>query len=112
MSSDLQFRVLRHLELNSLLPQCELSNSLGVSLDGINYCLNALVQKGWIKILNFRNNKNNWVYAYLLMSQGIAEKTDLTGSFLRWRMPKYEGLKAKIESLKFEVKKADHEEIQ
>jgi hypothetical protein len=46
------------------------------------------------------------------MSQGIAEKTDLTGSFLRWRMPKYEGLKAKIESLKFEVKKADHEEIQ
>jgi hypothetical protein len=47
----------------------------------------------------------------LLTPQGIAEKTALTGSFLRRKMQEYEGLKTEIESLKFEVKKTDYEEI-
>ncbi len=80
-------------------------------MGGVNYCLNALVVKGSVKIQNFKNNKNKWVYAYLLTPEGIAEKTALTGSFLRRKMREYEGLKAEIESLKFEIKKADHEEI-
>jgi EPS-associated MarR family transcriptional regulator len=112
MSSELQFRVLRLLESNPHLTQRELSKSLGVSLGGVNYCLNALVAKGSVKIQNFRNNKNKWVYAYLLTPEGIAEKTSLTGSFLRLKMQEYEGLKAEIESLKFEVKKTDHKEMQ
>jgi EPS-associated MarR family transcriptional regulator len=105
MSSELQFRVLRLLESNPHLTQRELSKSLGVSLGGVNYCLNALVAKGSVKIQNFKNNKNKWVYAYLLTPQGIAEKTALTGSFLRRKMQEYEGLKAEIESLNSEVKK-------
>ena len=112
MSSELQFRVLRLLESNPHLTQRELSKYLGVSLGGINYCLNALVVKGSVKIQNFKNSKNKWVYAYLLTPEGLAEKTALTGSFLRRKMQEYEGLKAEIESLKFEVKKTDHEEIQ
>jgi EPS-associated MarR family transcriptional regulator len=112
VSSELQFRVLRLLESNPHLTQRELSKALGVSLGGVNYCLNALVAKGSVKIQNFKNSKNKWVYAYLLTPQGIAEKTALTGSFLRRKMQEYEGLKAEIESLKFEVKKTDYEEIQ
>jgi EPS-associated MarR family transcriptional regulator len=105
MSSELQFRVLRLLESNPHLTQRELSKVLGVSLGGVNYCLNALVAKGSVKIQNFRNNKNKWVYAYLLTPQGLAEKTALTGSFLWQKMQEYEGLKAEIEALKFEIKK-------
>jgi EPS-associated MarR family transcriptional regulator len=112
VSSELQFRVLRLLESNPHLTQRELSKALGVSLGGVNYCLNALVAKGSVKIQNFKNSKNKWVYAYLLTPQGIAEKTALTGSFLRRKMQEYEDLKAEIESLKFEVKKTDYEEIQ
>jgi EPS-associated MarR family transcriptional regulator len=104
MSSELQFRVLRLLESNPHLTQRELSKSLGVSLGGVNYCINALVAKGSVKIHNFKNNKNKWVYAYLLTPQGVAEKTALTSSFLKRKMQEYEGLKAEIESLKFEVK--------
>jgi EPS-associated MarR family transcriptional regulator len=104
VSSELQFRVLRLLELNPRLTQRGLSKSLGVSLGGVNYCLNALVVRGLVKVQNFKNNKNKWVYAYLLTPQGLAEKTALTGSFLRRKMQEYEGLKAEIESLKFEVK--------
>ena len=74
MSSELQFRVLRLLESNPHLTQRELSKSLGVSLGGVNYCLNALVAKGSVKIQNFKNNKNKWVYAYLLTLEGGAEK--------------------------------------
>ena len=66
MSSELHFRVLRLLETNPHLSQRELSKSLGVNLGGINYSLNALITKGAVKIENFKNNQNKWVYAYLL----------------------------------------------
>jgi EPS-associated MarR family transcriptional regulator len=103
MSSELQFRVLRLLESNPHLTQRELSKSLGVSLGGVNYCLNALVVKGSVKIQNFKNNKNKWVYAYLLTPQGLAEKTALTGAFLKRKMQEYQSLKEEIEALSQEA---------
>jgi EPS-associated MarR family transcriptional regulator len=103
VSSELQFRVLRLLEVNPHLTQRELSKSLGVSLGGVNYCLNALVAKGSIKIQNFKNNKNKCVYAYLLTPQGLAEKTALTGAFLKRKMQEYQSLKEEVEALSNEV---------
>jgi EPS-associated MarR family transcriptional regulator len=103
MSSELQFRVLRLLESNPHLNQRELSKSLGVSLGSVNYCLNALISKGSIKIQNFKNNQNKLGYAYLLTPQGIAEKTALTGAFLRRKMQEYQQLKEEIESLTLEA---------
>ena len=103
LTSELQFRVMRLLEANPQMNQRELSKSLGVSLGGINYCLNALAAKGLIKIQNFRNNKNKWVYAYLLTPQGLAEKTALTGSFLKRKIQEYQLLKEEIEALSEEV---------
>lgn len=99
MSSELQFRVLRLLESNPHLTQRELSKALGVSLGGINYCLNALISKGSVKIQNFRNNDNKWAYAYLLTPQGIADKAALTTDFLRRKIQEYHQLKEEIESL-------------
>ena len=104
MPSELQFRVLRLLESNPHISQRELSKSLDVSLGGINYCLNALVAKGSIKIQNFRNNHNKWVYAYLLTPQGITEKTALTSGFLKRKMQEYHQLKSEIEALSQEMK--------
>jgi EPS-associated MarR family transcriptional regulator len=103
VSSELQFRVLRLLESNPHLTQRELSKALGVSLGGVNYCLNALVAKGSVKIQNFKNNKNKWVYAYLLTPQGMAEKTSLTGAFLKRKMLEYQSLKEEIEALSQEA---------
>jgi EPS-associated MarR family transcriptional regulator len=70
-----------------------------VSLGGVNYCLNALITKGSVKMQNFRNNQNKWVYAYLLTPQGLAEKTALTGAFLKRKMQEYQLLKEEIEAL-------------
>jgi EPS-associated MarR family transcriptional regulator len=103
LSSELQFRVPRLLESNPHLTQRELSKSLGVSLGGVNYCLNTLVAKGLVKIQNFKNNKNKSAYAYLLTPQGVAEKMALTGSFLRRKIQEYQQLKEDIEALRREA---------
>lgn len=73
----------------------------------MNYCLNALIAKGSIKIQNFRNNQNKWVYAYLLTPQGLAEKTALMSGFLKRKMQEYHQLKAEIEALSREVSVAE-----
>jgi len=103
MPTDLQYRVLRLLEQNPQLTQRELSRTLGVSLGGINYCLNALISQGLIKLQNFKNNQHKWAYAYLLTPQGLAQKTALTGAFLKRKMDEYHLLKQEIESLQKEV---------
>lgn len=104
MPTELEFRVLGGLlESNAHFNQRGLSKSLGVSLGGVNYCLNALATKGSIKIQNFRNNQNKWLYVYLLTPKGFAEKTELTRIFLKRKMQEYQELKAEIESLKRDV---------
>jgi len=103
LHSELQFRMMRLLQENPQINQREISRRLGVSLGGVNYCLNALAAKGSIKIQNFKNNKNKWVYAYLLTPQGLTEKTELTGLFLKKKMQEYQFLKQEIQALTQEM---------
>ena len=69
----------------------------------VNYCLNALISKGLIKIGNYKNDKNKRVYVYLLTPQGIAEKTALTSAFLKRKMQEYQELKKEIDALSHEI---------
>ena len=85
------------------ITQRELAEKLGVSLSGLNYCLKALIDKGWVKIQNFSNNKNKLGYAYLLTPAGIVQKASLTGRFLQRKMQEYEALKREIHQIKQEV---------
>ena len=94
------FRVLRLLEANPQMKQRELAAAAGVSLGKANYCINALLEKGLIKVQNFKSNKCKLGYAYLLTPAGIAEKAVLTQRFLKRKMEDYEVLKAEIELLK------------
>ena len=73
-----------------------------MSVGGVNYCLKALVEKGWIKIDNFSQSKNKFGYIYLLTPDGVAQKVLLAGQFLKRKMREYEQLKLEIESLKTE----------
>ena len=73
-----------------------------MSVGGLNYCLNALIDKGLVKMQNFSNSKNKFKYVYLLTPMGIAEKVDLATRFLRRKMEEYEALKLEIEALKSE----------
>jgi len=51
------YRLLRLLDASPNLTQRELARELGVSLGKVNYCISALIEKGWIKARNFRNSK-------------------------------------------------------
>ncbi len=98
-----QLKALRLLEANPELTQRELARELGVSVGAANYCLKALVDKGWVKLENFQRNPNKLGYLYLLTPKGLAAKTQLTARFLRRKMEEYETLKAEIEDLRVEV---------
>ena len=90
---------MRLIEQNPQVSQREIANQLGVSLGGINYCLKALIEKGYIKVINFNENPNKLSYAYLLTPSGIMAKATLTGQFLKRKLAEFEALKAEIQSL-------------
>ena len=96
---DTYFRVLRALNENPDLTQRELAQRLGVSVGSLNYCLKALIEKGWVKMQNFSQSKNKFGYVYILTPRGMAKKAALTGDFLKRKLIEYDALKAEIESL-------------
>ncbi|MDO8768107.1 MAG: MarR family EPS-associated transcriptional regulator [Burkholderiaceae bacterium] len=100
---DTHLKVLRLLESNPQMNQRDLAAALGVSLGKTNFCLKALLDKGLLKVQNFHNSKRKLAYAYLLTPAGIAEKTSLTGRFLKRKIEEYALLKAEIESLQQEI---------
>lgn len=99
-------KALRLLEANPELSQRELAQALGISLGKANYCVRALLEKGLIKMQNFRNSENKLEYAYLLTPAGIAAKADLTRCFLKIKIREYENLRQEIEQLKKESQSA------
>ena len=104
MSDDAtSYGLLKTLENNPSLSQRDLAKRMGVSLGKINFCLNALVEKGCLKVNNFRNSDNKLAYAYLLTPQGVEEKARITVYFLKYKVQEYERLRAEIEELKFEA---------
>ena len=104
-----QLQILKSLEQDSNFTQRQLSNNLDVSLGKINYCLKSLIEKGFIKVNNFRNNKNKIQYSYLLTPNGVEEKAKLTLDFIRIKTQEYDTLKQEIESLKQEAKNMDRD---
>ncbi len=103
LHEDTNFRLMKILEVNPDLSQREMAKLLGLSFGGINYCLNALVAKGLVKIENYSQNQNKFGYVYLLTPSGIAEKAAMTGTFLKRKMEEYEALKVEIATLKSEI---------
>lgn len=100
---DAHYRVMQALTRNPDLTQRELSKELGVSLGKLNYCLKALIDKGWVKVGNFSHSKNKMNYAYLLTPKGISEKARMTQGFLHRKIQEYEALRAEINLLKNEI---------
>ncbi len=104
MSDDnTSYGLLKTLEQNPSLSQRDLAKRLGISLGKVNFCLNALIQKGCLKVNNFRNNDNKLAYAYLLTPRGVEQKARMTVEFLQIKVREYERLRTEIEELKREA---------
>jgi EPS-associated MarR family transcriptional regulator len=96
------FRVLRILQENPDITQRELAQRLGMSVSGLNYCLKALIAKGWVKVQNFKNSGNKLGYAYLLTPTGFTQKVAMTSLFIKCKMQEFEALRAELNSLRKE----------
>jgi EPS-associated MarR family transcriptional regulator len=103
-SGDVHYKLMRLLQANPEMSQRDLARELGISLGKANYCLQALIKKGWIKATNFTNSQNKAAYMYLLTPRGLEEKASLTVEFLQIKMREYEALRAEIKQMRREAK--------
>jgi MarR family transcriptional regulator, temperature-dependent positive regulator of motility len=99
---DMNYELLRQLNQEPAASQRSLAARLGVSVGKVNYCLRALVDKGWVKANNFRRSDNKLAYAYLLTPAGIEAKARLTRRFLNHKLAEFDRLRNEIEQLRQE----------
>ena len=100
VDDDARYRIMRLIEARPDISQRQLARELGISLGGVNYCLNALIERGLVKMDRFRASENKAAYAYALTPRGISEKARLTRGFLERKMAEYERLREEIESVR------------
>lgn len=95
--------MLRLLAEQPDISQRELSARLNVSLGKTHYVLHALLDKGLVKIRNFRRSGRKLAYAYALTPSGLTEKMLLTRRFLQRKEAEYEALAKTIATLRDEL---------
>ena len=91
-----QFNVLRSLDKEKNTSQRKLASKLGFSLGKLNFLINALKKKGFIKINRFKKNKKKVGYIYVLTATGITKRTKYALTFMKKKMKEYEELKKDI----------------
>jgi len=101
--SDAEYIILRILKDNPKVTQREMAKELGLSLGKTNYVVRALIDKGWVKLSNFKRSDNKLGYIYLLTPEGLSEKTMLAQNFLNRKSEEYNRLKKEIEILRNEL---------
>ena len=105
LNDEMRLKLMRLFEANPKASQRDVAHEFGISLGKVNYCLRALVEKGWIKAGRFRNSRNKIAYRYLLTPRGIEKKAALTLQFLHIKMQEYESLRTEIEQLRREAQR-------
>jgi EPS-associated MarR family transcriptional regulator len=103
LDEETRYRLLKILEANPELSQRQLAETLGVSVGKVNFCLRALLEKGLLKVRNFRDSNNKLAYAYYLTPKGAQAKVRATTQFLKRKLKEYEEIREEIEALKREV---------
>ena len=97
---EMRYKLMRLLVDKPEMSQRDVARELGISVGKVNYCLRALIRKGWVKAANFKNSQNRTAYMYMLTRRGIEEKARVTVRFLQAKMREYETLRAEIEQIR------------
>ena len=106
LNDETRYRILKMLEADPQASQRRIADELGISLGRVNYCLQALVRKGLVKVNNFRSSNHKRAYLYLLTPRGMEERARVTARFLRVKLDEYEILKRELEELQREAAQA------
>ncbi len=101
---DFDYQLLRQIAEHRSTNQRDLAQRMGVSVGKINYCLRAVIDRGWVKANNFRRADKKWGYAYLLTPKGASAKVRLARAFLDRKEEEFEQLQREIHALREEIK--------
>ena len=81
----------------------QVADEVGISNGSAYYVLTALVEKGFVKLGNFKKSLRKGQYAYLLTPKGIREKSLLTHSFIERKRDEFVLLQSEIKALEEEA---------
>ena len=101
--AEIRLKVMRLIWDNPEMSTRQVANAVGISNGSAYYVLTALVEKGFVKLGNFKKNPRKRQYAYLLTPKGIREKSLLTHSFVERKRQEFEDLKVEIQALEEEA---------
>jgi EPS-associated MarR family transcriptional regulator len=105
LSDKVRYSLLRLLEANPAMSQRDVARQLGMSLGKVNFCVQALVEKGLLKATNFKNSQRKTAYMYFLTPRGLDEKAKVTARFLQKKMQEFEELRGDIARIRAEVRR-------
>lgn len=101
--AEIRLKVMRLISQNPETSTRQVADEVGIANGSAYYVLTALVEKGFVKLENFKNNPRKGQYAYILTPKGIREKSILTHSFVARKREEFEVLKAEIRALEKEA---------
>lgn len=101
--SEIRLKVMRLISESPDMSSRQVAEAVGISNGSAYYVLTALIEKGLIKLGNFKKNPRKGQYVYLLTPKGIREKSILTHNFIERKRKEYINLKDEIEALEEEA---------
>ena len=93
---DARLRVFQMINSNPKITIREIAEEVGISNGTAYYLFISLIDKGFVKLSNFKENSQKAKYLYILTQKGIREKSLLTQSFLIRKKKEYKLLKQEI----------------
>ena len=100
---DAKLRVMQIINQSSELTTREIAQKVGISNGSAYYLLTSLIDMGFVKLSNFKENSRKIKYSYLLTPKGIREKSLITTKFIKRKKREFELLKKEIAELEKDV---------
>jgi len=94
--SQKSFEVLDTLDRQPIINQRQIAQHAGISLGQVNYIIKSFLDKGLVKVGNFRKSPRKIGYAYLLTPKGIQTKSRLAVRFITSRLEEYDSLRNRL----------------
>jgi len=100
---DLEYKILKSLSSKPMTTQREVASELDLSLGKTNFLIKSLLERGYVKLGNFRKSDNKIGYLYVLTPEGVITKSKLARQYLHMKSEEYNKLKKEIETLRNEI---------
>ena len=99
----IRLKIMQLISQNPEMSTRQVADQVGISNGSAYYVLTAFVEKGFVKLGNFKKNPRKGQYAYLLTPKGVCEKSLLTHSFIERKREEFEVLCTEIKTFEDEA---------